>query len=509
MRSEHIRFWIHNSQFLRMFWKLDQILEPFRQRGRQAALTGSWFWACKHGRQPSSAGVLWPPLDARGRQAWHLGAIGGIWTSSHDLSNHWAHVCKQPSDLNSLQSQSRGGVQTPSSCVWPNIPRPNAPVVTVLQRLHPFWWCASSPRVHRTGREYVGDRQVSWGGAIWHDKRQESQRSGILPGLGQHQGTQSQGGDRILAGDIGCNQRCHIRTIDDQSRESEGQMGDSCPIGASLWRNHLNPFHHCRRAWFTWVPPQDASRSESGDPAGATGVFALLASAPVSRPARLWKTQSWLQGLHGEEWGDLIYARHSPHSQECRGTNAKLLADHHVWSAVCGCLGCTAKWHVASSLLWQRCNVWSPSCTLVPRLILLNCAIDMCEWSNALVSSEVLKWYPSVSSDVLKSYPSRMLYLPNEARMPDIILELLEETCWHLVAFGVPFRLSPLNFVTEPFATKIGVPWMLEGAFVMSLLVAHIQAAYLHTCTDRLWRLQTALTGMVGCSVTSPWVLKS
>ena len=52
-----------------------------------------------------------------------------------------------------------------------------------------------------------------------------------------------------------------------------------------------------------------------------------------------------------------------------------------------------------------------------------------------------------------------------------------------------------MNFVVDPFASKIQIPWMLEGAFVVSLVLAHVQAAYLHHCTCRKWRLLTALTG--------------
>ena len=52
-----------------------------------------------------------------------------------------------------------------------------------------------------------------------------------------------------------------------------------------------------------------------------------------------------------------------------------------------------------------------------------------------------------------------------------------------------------MNFVLDPFAERIQIPWSLEGAFVLSLILAHAQAAVLHTNESRKWRLLTALTG--------------
>lgn len=62
----------------------------------------------------------------------------------------------------------------------------------------------------------------------------------------------------------------------------------------------------------------------------------------------------------------------------------------------------------------------------------------------------------------------------------------------------VPFeflRLSPLNFVVDPCQSPVIIPWALEGAFLMSLIGAHVNASVLHGNLCRKWRLEVAFTG--------------
>jgi hypothetical protein len=61
-----------------------------------------------------------------------------------------------------------------------------------------------------------------------------------------------------------------------------------------------------------------------------------------------------------------------------------------------------------------------------------------------------------------------------------------------------------MNFALDPFSERIQVPWMLEGAFIMSLILVHVQAAYLHSSNCRKWRLQTALTGVIAKMFSFP-----
>ncbi|CAK9110511.1 unnamed protein product [Durusdinium trenchii] len=55
--------------------------------------------------------------------------------------------------------------------------------------------------------------------------------------------------------------------------------------------------------------------------------------------------------------------------------------------------------------------------------------------------------------------------------------------------------LSPLNFVVDPCQSPVIIPWALEGAFLMSLIGAHVNASVLHGNLCRKWRLEVAFTG--------------
>ena len=50
--------------------------------------------------------------------------------------------------------------------------------------------------------------------------------------------------------------------------------------------------------------------------------------------------------------------------------------------------------------------------------------------------------------------------------------------------------------MADPAAPKLAVPYVLRGAFLMSLLGAHTMAPILHKSGDRAWRLETAMTGI-------------
>ena len=52
-----------------------------------------------------------------------------------------------------------------------------------------------------------------------------------------------------------------------------------------------------------------------------------------------------------------------------------------------------------------------------------------------------------------------------------------------------------MHFVTDPLANPVKIPWVLEGAFLISLVGAHVSASTLHANQCREWRLETAMTG--------------
>lgn len=72
-------------------------------------------------------------------------------------------------------------------------------------------------------------------------------------------------------------------------------------------------------------------------------------------------------------------------------------------------------------------------------------------------------------------------------------------------------RMSPMNFVVDPLENVIEIPWVLEGAFLMSLVGAHIIGAMLHNNPSRHFHLELALTGALVCigidsCITMVWI---
>ena len=63
------------------------------------------------------------------------------------------------------------------------------------------------------------------------------------------------------------------------------------------------------------------------------------------------------------------------------------------------------------------------------------------------------------------------------------------------VACKNSLRMSPMNFAVDPLAKVIQIPWPMEGAFVMSLVGAHIIGAMLHSNPSRHFHLELAFTG--------------
>lgn len=53
-----------------------------------------------------------------------------------------------------------------------------------------------------------------------------------------------------------------------------------------------------------------------------------------------------------------------------------------------------------------------------------------------------------------------------------------------------------MNYVLDPVATPVQIPWCLEGAFVFNLLGAHVVGSVLHSSACRKWRLEMAMTGL-------------
>lgn len=60
-------------------------------------------------------------------------------------------------------------------------------------------------------------------------------------------------------------------------------------------------------------------------------------------------------------------------------------------------------------------------------------------------------------------------------------------------------RLNPLHYVANPQEKSFSIPWCLQGAFVFSLIEAHVMSALLHKEVSRQWRLETAMTGALAC----------
>ena len=59
-----------------------------------------------------------------------------------------------------------------------------------------------------------------------------------------------------------------------------------------------------------------------------------------------------------------------------------------------------------------------------------------------------------------------------------------------------------MNFVPDPMERVIQVAWPLEGAFVMSLLGAHVIGAMLHSNPSHHFHLELAFTGVLVKKVT-------
>ncbi|CAJ1354521.1 unnamed protein product [Effrenium voratum] len=62
--------------------------------------------------------------------------------------------------------------------------------------------------------------------------------------------------------------------------------------------------------------------------------------------------------------------------------------------------------------------------------------------------------------------------------------------------YAEQLRLSPMHFVVDPAARVVQIPWLMEGAFIFSLIGALATASLLHGDLPRKERLEHALSGI-------------
>ena len=113
----------------------------------------------------------------------------------------------------------------------------------------------------------------------------------------------------------------------------------------------------------------------------------------------------------------------------------------------------------------------------------------MSDWQAALMLLGLkLSWFYMVV------FPLNITQLRYTAHFHPLALQ---NFCFNLLSsFSIWFlRWSPMHFAVDPLADVIKIPWLLQGAFLLSLVGAHIHAATLHACDCREWRLEVAMTG--------------